>query len=194
MEPAGPLRGGGADGADVEAWAAASAKLLDLAGDLSGAAAVAEAGAMAETGGGGREAASSLAETLASAFAVMPAAEVGAILLRKLREEARESSRRRESCVPDSGVAGCFGSGMHDDRGEVVVGGGGERRAGSLAGSASSPAAAAAEEVAGVVAHRRGEREEGESVAHAVADACRELVLTCLVGRDERRRGGRGEG
>lgn len=173
MEATPPPREGGADGADAEAWAAASAKLLDLAGDLSGAAAAAR--------GRTRETASSLAETLAAAFAVMPAAQVGAILMRKLREESRESSgRRREASVPDSGVAGCFGSGMHDDRGAVVVGGGGDgQAAGSLAGDAS-----AAAEVTGVVACR-GEREEGEGVAHAVADACRELVLTCLVGRGD---------
>eukprot|EP00903_Cladosiphon_okamuranus_P008628 g8274.t1 len=143
MEVTPPPRGDGADGADAEAWAAASAKLLDLAGDLSGAAAAA----------GAQETASSLAETLASAFAVMPASEVSAILVRKLREEARGSSGcRRESSVPDNGVAGCFGSGMHDDRGAVVVGGGEEgqppasRMSATVSGGgvarASSPATA----------------------------------------------------
>lgn len=150
--------------ADVDAWATASAKLLDLAGDLSGATA------------GTREAAS-LAQTLASAFAAMPAAEVGAILIRTLGEGAQIPSRGRgESVVPASGVAGCLGSGMCDDRDEVASNDGGEGQAGSL-----SDACGAA--VAGVVGHR-GEREEGEGVAHAVADGCRELVLTCLVGRD----------
>lgn len=163
-----PGNGGAEDGsgADAEVWAAASAKLLDLAGDLSGAAA-------------GTGEAASLARTLASAFAAMPAAEVGSILVRKLREEARESGRRMES-IPDnsdvSDVAGCFGSGMHDDRGEVV-GDEEEEQAGALVDGS------AVEAVPGVVC-RRGEREEGEGVAHAVADACRELVLTCLVGRD----------
>lgn len=134
---------GGVDaGAGADAWAASSAKLLDLAADLSGAAAAT----------GTEDIAPPLAQTLAAAFASMPEEEVGAILLRKLRDAEEEGRRRREhgqgggggDSVPDRSVDG--------GQGEVVGG------------------------------------EGGEGVAHAVADACRDMVLTCWSGGTERQR------
>ncbi len=139
----GGARGGGGDaGVGADAWAASSAKLLDLAAELSGAAAAGTEGA-----------APPLAQTLAAAFASMPGEEVGAILLRKLGEGAGEEGRRRRE-------RGQGGDGGESTPGRSVGGGQGEVGGG----------------------------EGGEGVAHAVADACRDMVLTCLLGGTGRQR------
>lgn len=156
---------GGGD-AEADAWAPSSAKLLDLAGDLSGAAE------------GTRDTVPPLAQTLADAFAAMPEEEVTAILVRKLREGAqagrvrqwRGPARDGGGSVPNRSGGGGGGGG----RGEVEGGRGGDGGAAADAPMTDLPC--------------QGQREGGEGVAHAVADACRDIVLTCLLGGTGRQR------
>lgn len=101
----------------------------------------------------------SLSLALASAFSAVPAAETRAILLGKLRENniAEEAKRKIGDGTGSSPVVagnGCYGA-MDENRNV----GGGARGGG-----------------------RGGEREDGEGVARAIADACRDIVLKSLLG------------
>ncbi|CAM9130053.1 unnamed protein product [Scytosiphon promiscuus] len=159
-------RSGGDGGDGGDAWATASALLLDLAAELGGAEA------------GRRETAPS-AQSLASAFAAMPAADVGAILARKLREGrnggAVTTGAGREPGAESAGR----GDGEDGGRGGAVAGRIDHGR--EVVDMETVPAA-------GVVSCA-GEVERGEMVANAVADACRDIVLACLVGRRARSAG-----
>lgn len=136
-------------------WAAASGKFFEIASCLST--------ARSSTGGGDGFENLSLGEKLASAFAALPAEEVEAILLQSAREEgdrAREGSRRED--VSESSSSG-HASGSSP----------GEVRTGSRGGRHKSNDRAFDDR----------ERGEEEKIAHVVADACRDMVLRCLLDR-----------
>lgn len=125
--------GGGGVGAG-DPWAAARARLVDLAVDLD---VPAVAGVAAEP----RDSAPpSMTQKLASAFAAMPAAEVHAILERNVVGGGKAGGGGRE---PASDGDGLLGRGV----------------GGSDAGVSN-----------------------GEGGSIAVADACRDMVLTCFAG------------
>lgn len=163
----------GSDSGDGDAWAAASAILLGLAAELRNAAA------------GNRESAA-LAQALASAFAAMPAAEVNAMLVRRV-QEGKNGGGERTGVRREPGPEGAESKSEVDDGrdGGAVE----ERRTPDMGGSVGTEAVP----MTGMPS-RPGEIEKGEGVANAVADACRDMVLTCLLGGRPRSGGGEGQG
>lgn len=157
--------GGPRGDAPGDGWATASMMLLDLSAGMS------VAGSRSE---GGEN--YFVARTLASAFAAMPPADVEAILRSKFRQDSetnQEDSRPVNASVSPPPA--------------VVVGSGVDNWRGGARGDSEHFGEEGAVVGEGVSC---GEKEGGEAVAHAVAEACRDMVLRCLLEGG----GGRGAG
>lgn len=214
----------GAADYDGDAWASSSGMLMEVAAGLNTAGAAAAAAGEGrgrverEVGGGGGAGAEGglgaggrgggdgegggdlaqgiyLAQTLSSAFAVMPASGVSAFLLESLRKEEDLERRRNQgfSQMRDGASTRDFShrggnlDGTQDYR-SGVPDGGGLGDGGSGGGNGGRGDGLVGEDMDVGEAERQ---QPGQRAAHVVADACREIVLACLLGGVD---GARGEG